>query len=92
MRVLLKCGRILFSILSYLLQPTVGPNLCAFLHVKILSKMEVLYSLKIHLHMHRVEQHPPYDTRVMDEQSLPYLLGLPTEKHPTWSQIFYQQE
>lgn len=60
--------------------------------VQILSKMEVLYSLKTNLHMHRVEQHPPYDTRVMDEQSLPYLLGLPTEKHPTWSQIFYQQE
>lgn len=29
---------------------------------------------------------------MMDEQALPYLLGLLTEKRPAWSQIFYQQE
>lgn len=29
---------------------------------------------------------------MMQEQSLPYLVGLPAEKHPAWSQIFYQQD
>lgn len=59
-----------------------------YIAIKILPKTEVLYSLKQNLHM----QHFPYDMHVMDEQLLPYLQGLPTEKHPTWSQIFYQQE
>lgn len=49
-----------------------------------------MFPLKITAYSFR-KGHPD---RVMmiDEQSLPYLLGLPAEKQPTWSQIFYQQE
>lgn len=29
---------------------------------------------------------------MIEEHSLPHLVGLPAGKHSTWSQIFYQQE